>query len=413
MRRADTLANKDEFPEVPWRVQAAVYACGMFSHSLNNMATVILPLWVISLGASPLVAGIALGCRYLLLTLFSIHFGAMMDRVGTRRVIVVFGIAAIILNAAYPFFPALAAVIIIQLFAGWAGSMGWLGSQAMIGQVMKGNPVYAGRLSASLRVAAFVGPPLVGATWDHFGPWGAFGLLACWGCLPVISAFLLPAEADNKPDRAPGLSDLMPRWSDYQDALRLLAVPAIVLVLAITIMRYAGISVQHSFYVVWLNEIGLTGTKIGFLLTVWAVAGGFSALMVGHLLKIARDRWLAMGMVATQITLLSITPMLPNYEALVLVMAVYGATMGISQPLLIGMMARATPSEHQGKSAGLRATANQCSGVVLPMTMGAIAEWAGLENAFYIVGVALLVTISVIALTVGRRDVTPRRSSPE
>jgi len=149
------------------------------------------------------------------------------------------------------------------------------------------------------------------------------------------------------------------------------------------------------------------------LLTVWAVAGGFSALMVGHLLKIARDRWLAMGMVATQITLLSITPMLPNYEALVLVMAVYGATMGISQPLLIGMMARATPSEHQGKSAGLRATANQCSGVVLPMTMGAIAEWAGLENAFYIVGVALLVTISVIALTVGRRDVTPRRSSPE
>jgi len=87
--------------------------------------------------------------------------------------------------------------------------------------------------------------------------------------------------------------------------------------------------------------------------------------------------------------------------------------MGISQPLSIGMMARATPAEHQGKSAGLRATANQCSGVVLPMTMGAIAEWAGLESAFYIVGAALLLTIGVIALTVGRRDITSRISSPE
>jgi len=387
-------------PEVSWRVQAPVYGCGMFSHSLNNMATVILPLWVISLGATPLEAGIALGCRYLLLTFFSIHSGAMMDRIGTRRVIILFGCAAIILNSAYPFFPSLAAVIVIQLFAGWAGSMGWLGSQTMIGQFMGGSPVYAGRLSASLRVAAIVGPPSIGAIWDHFGAFFAFSFLACWACLPVISAMMLPTTSRGRASSSPKMRQLVPNWRDYKEALSLIAVPAIVLVLTITVMRYAGISVQHSFYVVWLNEIGLTGTKIGFLLTIWAIAGGFSALCVGTLLRVISDRWLALLMVATQITLLSITPLLPNYTALLVAMAFYGASMGISQPVLIGLMARATPSKHQGKSAGLRATANQCSGVFLPITMGAIAEWIGLESAFYIVGISLLLVILGIAITI-------------
>ena len=395
-------------PEVSWQVQAPVYGCGMFSHSLNNMATVILPLWVISLGATPLEAGIALGCRYLLLTFFSIHSGAMMDRIGTRRVIILFGCAAIILNGAYPFFPSLAAVIAIQLFAGYAGSMGWLGSQTMIGQFMRGSPVYAGRLSASLRVAAIVGPPSIGAIWDYFGAFFAFSFLACWACLPVISAMMLPTTIRGIASSSPKLRQLVPNWRDYTEALSLIAVPAIVLVLTITVMRYAGISVQHSFYVVWLNEIGLTGTKIGFLLTIWAIAGGFSALCVGTLLRVISDRWLALLMVATQITLLAITPLLPNYTALLVAMAFYGASMGISQPVLIGLMARATPSEHQGKSAGLRATANQWSGVFLPITMGTIAEWLGLESAFYIVGISLLLIILGIAVSIQRTGIGSR-----
>ena len=367
------------------------------------MATVILPLWIVSLGASPLIAGIALGCRYVLLTFLSIHSGALMDRIGTRKVMLIFGIAAIIFNGSYPFFPELTAVVLIQLFAGWAGAMGCLGSQTLIGHLMKGNSVYAGRLSASLRVAAFVGPPLVGAIWDFFGAWSAFGFLAAWGALPVISAMFLPKDFQKQAVTLGSFSDLLPRWLDYSDAFRLLAVPAIVLLLAITIVRYAGISIQHTFYVVWLNEIGLTGIKIGFLLSIWAVAGGCSALFVGKLLNYCKDIWLAIAMVSLQILLLTITPLIPNYVSCLLVMAVYGATMGISQPLLIGMMARATPQEHQGKSAGLRATANQSSGFVLPITMGAIAEWIGLKNAFFVIGLGVLTIMLVIVFTLGRK----------
>jgi len=37
--------------------------------------------------------------------------------------------------------------------------MGWNGAQTMIGEAMKGNPLYAGRLSFSLRIGHFAGPP--------------------------------------------------------------------------------------------------------------------------------------------------------------------------------------------------------------------------------------------------------------
>ena len=87
------------------RVECAVYAAGMFSHSLNSMAMVVLPLWVVTLENSPLLIGVALGSRYFLLLLLSIHTGALMDRLGTRRVMVTCGIAGAVLHLAYPALP--------------------------------------------------------------------------------------------------------------------------------------------------------------------------------------------------------------------------------------------------------------------------------------------------------------------
>ena len=122
---------------------------------------------------------------------FSIHSGAMMDRIGTRRVIILFGCAAIILNSAYPFFPSLAAVIAIQLFAGWAGSMGWWEAKPLIGQFM-GEPGLCRQVKCLTSGGCDCWPSI---NWSDMGPfWSvfSFSFLACWACLPVISAMMLP-----------------------------------------------------------------------------------------------------------------------------------------------------------------------------------------------------------------------------
>ena len=393
--------------KVSLRLECAVYAAGMFSHSLNSMAMVVIPLWVVSLENSPFLIGVGLGSRYFLLLLLSIHTGALMDRLGTRLVMVICGIAGAVLHLAYPVLPWIWALIVLQAFAGLTGSMGWLGSQTLVGQVMKGNPTYAGRLSFSLRIGAFVGPPLVGFVWDNVGPSGAFAVLGVWAFLGVIATILVPGGGHQQSEQLHARG-LVPRVSDYKSAFNLLLVPAIALVVAMTMMRHGAIAVHHSFYVVWLDDLGISGTLIGVLMSAWAVLGSISALSVGRLARLFAADWLMVVAVMLQIVLISITPLLPTYGLLLVVMALYGGTMGISQPLMISLMARATSAKDQGKSAGLRTTANQLVVTVLPPIMGGVVELVGLEASFYVIGGTLicLMGLTARAVALGTNRVT-------
>jgi MFS family permease len=107
-------------------------------------------------------------------------------------------------------------------------------------------------------------------------------------------------------------------------------------------------------------------------------------------------------MVTAQIVLISITPLLFNYALLLVAMALYGGAMGISQPLMIALMARYTGKAHQGKSAGLRTTANQLSAAVMPILIGGIVEIVELEASFYLVGAILVIFMGWVAYAVTR-----------
>ncbi|MPY68605.1 MAG: MFS transporter [Alphaproteobacteria bacterium] len=394
--RDPTAENQTVSSGVPWRVQIAVYATGAFSHSLNTMANVAIPLWIVALDTPPALVGLTLGARYILLVVLSIHGGALMDRMGVRRTMIVLGIAGVVLHMAYPLLPWLGPLILLQAAAGFAGAAGWLGSQVFIGQYMKGSATYTGRLSFSLRVCALIGPPVVGIAWDETGPWGAFAVLALWAAAGLLAAIALPRDpALAARGRA---SDILPRWRDYADAMRLLLVPAIALVVAVTVIRHSAVAVQQSFYVVWLDQIGTSGVRIGLLMSAWAILGSIASLTAGRLARLFADHWLVIFTVTAQIVLISATPLLPNYGALLVAMALYGGMMGVSQPLMISLMTRRTEKGHQGKSAGLRATANQVASAIMPLVMGLIAAAAGLEASFYIVGAALLAAMVLVTV---------------
>ena len=82
--------------KIPLRVQGTVYASGLFANSMNNMMNVVVPLWIVSIETSPLMIGIAIGARSFMPLCLSIHGGAMMDRVGTGRVVVFFAVIALV-----------------------------------------------------------------------------------------------------------------------------------------------------------------------------------------------------------------------------------------------------------------------------------------------------------------------------
>lgn len=402
------MANAEQLI-IPIRTQLAVYGSGMFANSMANISGLIVPLWVSTFGASATVVGLVFGARHILPFLLSIHGGALMDRLGTRRVMLIFAV----INAAVPmFFPALPyvwAAIFLQMIAGLATSMGWMGAQTLIGQVMQGSAVHAGRLTLALRLGHLVGPPVIGLTWDLGGAWAAFTVMSVWASFGFFSALALPKpDIAIVPAEKGSLSDLLPRLRDYIAAFRMLAVSAVLFIAIVTMMRNAGNVVQTGFYVVYLDEIyGLSGTLIGVLTSAAAVVGAAGSLSVGWLLRFCSAHWLLLATVVGSVVCICVTPLLGSFVFLLIVSALRGATLGISQPLMISILSKATGPKVQGTSVGLRNTANRFTGFIVPLIMGVLIDFIGLANGFYAIGIIVVTLLMITSIWLAKMsDIT-------
>lgn len=392
----------------------ATYAAGFFSLSLVPMSALVVPLWSLELAASPTLIGVAVGIRSLLPAFLSIHGGASMDRLGVRRVMIYTAVVGVLLPPLYPMLPSMAAVIVLQLLTGLTQAIAWIGAQTQIAQLTKGSATHAGRLSFASTAGTFAGPLVIGWTWDQFGVVGAFALLTIWSVALLAAVLLLPAtpaSADEPRSASIGWRDVLPQLSDYRAAVALLAVPAIAFVIAATLLRISAISIQQSFYTVYLESIALPGTLIGALIGLSSLIGGPAALLAGP-----ATRWLGAPpmlilTIAVSIIAISITPLLSGVPALMVAAAICGVGLGLSLPLVVTVIARGAEGRRQGMSFGLRGTANRIGSLIIPIAMGAIADLLGLLESFAVVGIGLLLLTGATALTIRRLPTDP--SSPQ
>ena len=393
-------------PEVPWRIQGAVYGLGLFNTSIFHISSVIVPLYVATINPTPVMFGLVFSAGHVLPLFLSIHTGALMDRLGARRVMLVCTLVGAIVPLFYPAAPWIWAVVILHMFFGFSESMGWLGAQTMIGQYMHGKTSYAGRLSFIIRIGQLGAAPMAGAAWDLTGPWGAFVLMSLWAFGAVACALLLPPQ-DAAQSPAQGRRDkmraLLPSATDYVTAFRLLSVPAVVLIVILGSMMHVGNSVQGSFYVAWLNDMGLTGTAIGLLAPAAAIAAALFSLMTARLTRYIGGLWLVLLSLWAGILLICATPLLGSYLLLQIAMFLRSGANGLAQPLVITLVLRGAGAENQGKAIGLRGTANRIASVGSPLAMGALAEAVGLEASFYVVGAAASIVMAGIAIYLWRR----------
>ncbi|MHA1109130.1 MAG: MFS transporter [Alphaproteobacteria bacterium] len=389
---------------VPFRVQLPVYLTGLFSNSAPDLVLVVVPLWALTLDPSPLLIGIVLGCRPLAPMLLSIHSGVLMDRLGARRVMAVSAVAGIAVSLMFPLAPWVPALIALQIIGGMADSTGWVGTQTLCGQILKGNPVHLGRMAFFTRMGSFAGPPLAGLAWDLAGPWGGFATMSAWSLGMLLSTLALPAAGLAAPtaSRRVGIGELLPRSSSYFAAFRLLLVPAMAAAMAITILRQAGSGVQSSFYVIYLEGIGIPGTLIGILISVAGVAGAAAALATGPLVRLFDHYRLLIFTTALSLAAITVTPLLGEYSGLVIAMVIRGAAMALSVALILSLIARAVGPTDQGKAMGLRTTCNQATSMIVPVIMGAVVEFVGIAGSFYVIGVPTLVLLAGVAIFVRR-----------
>jgi MFS family permease len=171
------------------------------------------------------------------------------------------------------------ALLFLQLVSGAATSFAWSGVQTLIAQLAEGDARYIGRFSFFARFGSTSAPIVAGAIWDLGGAWPAYLLAAAWAAVLTTALLRAPEAEFFTPQPASGATrnrfrarDAWPRASDYVSAIKLIAIPAVAVSMAVISMRNTTYSLQTSVYVVYLDRIALVGTTIGTL---------FAAAMLG------------------------------------------------------------------------------------------------------------------------------------
>ena len=161
---------------------------------------------------------------------------------------------------------------------------------------------------------------------------------------------------------------------------------------------------QNSFYVVYLEGVGISATEIGLLFAASATVGAIGAITTGRLTNYLEPAFFLVLSVVGTIVFMGITPLLGGYALLMIVIALRGSCLGFSQVLMISILGRSLDRTTQGKGVGLRTTTNRVMNAALPPVVGGIVEIAGLENAFYIVGGVGAALMGLIFIHVWRHN---------
>lgn len=100
------------------RAYLPVLAIGLATNIHADFMLVVVPLWAVMLGAGPAEIGIMIGGRSVLPFLLSIHGGVLMDRFGTRRLMLVFTGIMTALIPLYPLAPWFPVLVALQMLTG-------------------------------------------------------------------------------------------------------------------------------------------------------------------------------------------------------------------------------------------------------------------------------------------------------
>jgi MFS family permease len=422
-RRAVTETTDDKKPAA---LQAAVYAVALFTGSPFIILSVIMPLWALELGSTPLVIGLIISSRQVLVVTMAVHSGALLDRFGPRIVIILMATLGAFTMALFPIFPFLAAILVLQMISGFAEATTWIGAQTLVGRLLDGRPLYAGRMTASARVGSVIGPWVIGLIWQFLGSDIAFWFMAGWIFMGGAAAMMLPkseiATAASSPAAAPveptaaavteaprprapaarRRRSVLPSFSDYGTTFRLLLLPAVALVIAVTFMRQTGSGIQSSFYGVWLKQIGFEAGAIGLLLGIANAASAVTALTTGSLTRRFSEHQLLIAATMLSIAAIAVTPLLGGFALLAVAIALRGVGQGLNFPLMLSIASRAVGQHLQGRVVALRITFNRLGGAMVPLAMGVLVEFVGLEYAFYVVGIVGLVFLGLLSVWTAR-----------
>lgn len=360
--------------------------------------TLIVPLWALDIGASAFWIGMAIAARALLAMIFAIQTGAVMDRLGARRVTIGMASMACVLVMLYPLLPTIGGIMVMQVIVGFLHLACWIGAQALVGRLTRGAPDMMGQFTFLTTLGNFLGPLMAGLAWEYLGGWGAFAMVSLWSAALVVTLIAVPKSLDAGAVAKMSLRDLVPQWAHYAAGFGLLRVPMIAYVIVVSAILAGVYAMRHTFLAVYLESISFSGGEIGFIVGSISLAGALAGLTVGRLSRWIPPHWLVLAGTVLATVTFCLAPLFTGFWALLAVACATGICSGTAFPMILSVLTRGAGTDLQGLSVGLRSTMNRTASLTVPVTMGAIVAATSLAAGFFIMGAIMVAIAGIMAI---------------
>ena len=377
---------------------------------LVGMTQLVIPLHALQLGASPGDLGILIGAVGVGATLLAIPSGALSAYLGLGTLIYVSFFLWIAAGAISFLAPALSWLVGCQFLIGLADVFLWIAAVTSLAELAPpGKQAEVQSWSSGIMgVGAAVGPVLGGYVGQAAGFRSVFALTSVLAMLGLVLCYRLPTPQHPK-ERGPLMRHVIVSHFDAVELIRTNG-PARLAALLTLLGTMSWVTVGPSFYIAYLNQLGVSADVIGLLTTLRAGAGtlgrfGFALFATRTGVLVATFSSFALGGLA-----LAATPFLTAVPVLALVGSLGEAADRLRIPGIQTMMADGTDTTTRALSFSLISFSWALGSAVMPPILGVIADRVSLSAAFLIPGsLAVLVALVSYAST-RRRTSQPSRA---
>ena len=364
----------------------------ILAHMGSIGAKLLLALFAIDLGASPLQVGITFAMFSILPAILAISAGRWIDRIGVRLPLLI-GCGGMALSVGVVFLtPALwalytcAALIGVFFMAYTVSVQSIVGSMGATSDSTRNFSYY----SLAVALAAVMGRAGTGLSIDLLGHRSTALLLAIGPLVALAIAWRLPSR--NLPAKA--TSERIVRTSTFE----LWKNPALRRALIAAAIVESGNELFALFIPLYGSSLGFSATFIGTLLATFAAATFLVRMALPRLVKRFGEEGVlscALGCAAL-VGVLTIATTQP--WVLLVLTAAFGFSLGCGMPLSMALTYARAPEGRAAEAIGMRQTVNKSIEVTVPVCFGAVAVVAGLAP----LAIALGTVLAVGAVVIGR-----------
>ncbi|KPQ29554.1 MAG: Nitrate/nitrite transporter [Marinobacter excellens HL-55] len=358
-----------------------------------SMLIVVVPVYGLQLGASPLVLGVVLSAQYLLPLLLAIPLGGVVSRYGGRATLIagaglmVAGLLSMHLWYGY------AGLVLGQLLVGLAHLQMVLSAQTIISNLGTGPRLekYFGWYATWLSGGQVVGPLLAGALLKSSGTDYVFLVMTGFALVSGLVALRLTGQARERIAITRKQAGFRAQWQLMR------ANQGVQLSVLVTVLGMFALGVYGSYLPVYLESLAISPLVIGVLVSLRAGVSMLIRPFMANMIALAGGRentvLFSLATLAAGIALLGMSE---QVILMGLLAVLVGIGSGLTQPLSMVILAESVDRQKRAGALGMRLMANRAIHFLAPLMFGLLLQLGGFTLAF---GISGLLIAAALVLT--------------